>query len=190
VVAELVTRLRRAPERMLHGWRRRRMREMLRRRPPPATLLVVCHGNVCRSPFAAALLRPSLSRKGVRVDSAGFVGPGRRSPLEAVTAAARYGVDLSTHRSTVLTVDRVRPASIIVVTDPAQGREIRARFGRAEDDVVVLGDFDPQPIDSRKIRDPVNQPLEVFEETYARIERCIRELERAIGSLGVTRSDG
>jgi len=181
VLAELVTQLRRAPDRLLHGWRRRRLREMLRRRPPPATLLVVCHGNVCRSPFAAALLRPSLSRKGVRVESAGFVYSGRPSPPEAVTAAARYGVDLSTHRSKLLTVDSVRPASLIVVTDPAQGREICARFGRGDGDVLVLGDFDPQPIESRKIRDPVNQPLTVFEETYARIERCIRELERAIG---------
>ena len=64
--------------------------------------------------------------------------------------------------------------------DAVQRRAICDRFGRAERDVLVLGDFDPQPIDSRKIRDPVKQPLKVFEETYARIERCVRELERVI----------
>jgi len=33
------------------------------------------------------------------------------------------------------------------------------------------------------IRDPVRQPLAVFEQTYARIERCVRELKRAITAV-------
>jgi len=166
---------------VLHPVRRQRVLDALRRRPRLASLLVVCHGNVCRSPFAAAMLRPGLSRKQVHVDSAGFVAPGRPSPPEAVTAAARYGVDLSTHRSELLTADRARSADLILVMDPTQRRAICNRFGRAEREVLVLGDSDPEPIDARTIRDPVNQPLAVFEETYARIERCVRELARAIG---------
>jgi protein-tyrosine-phosphatase len=79
-----------------------------------------------------------------------------------------------------LTVDSARAADLIVVMDSAQRREICDRFGRREPDVLVLGDLDPQAIDGRTIRDPVNQPLAVFEESYARIERCVRELERAI----------
>jgi protein-tyrosine-phosphatase len=68
--------------------------------------------------------------------------------------------------------------------DLAQRREICDRFGRTVRDVLVLGDLDPQAIDTRTIRDPVNQPRAVFEESYARIERCVRALERAIGPLG------
>jgi protein-tyrosine-phosphatase len=97
-------------------------------------------------------------------------------------AAARYGVDLSPHRSQLLTVESARGADIIVVMDPVQRRQVCDRFGRAERDVLVLGDLDPQRVDSRTIRDPVNQPLNVFEETYARIARCLREFgERATG---------
>jgi protein-tyrosine phosphatase len=180
MVAELLRRLRRAPDGVLHALRRRRSLEALRRRPRPASVLVVCHGNICRSPFAAALLRRALGGSGVRVNSAGFMGPGRPSPAEAVAAAARSGVDLSAHRSQLLTVDSARAADLIVVMDSAQRREICDRFGRREPDVLVLGDLDPQAIDGRTIRDPVNQPLAVFEESYARIERCVRELERAI----------
>jgi protein-tyrosine phosphatase len=141
----------------------------------------VCHGNICRSPFAAALLRPSLSRNSVRVDSAGFIGPGRPSPPEAVAAAARYGVDLSAHRSELLRADSAGTADLIVVMEPAQRREICDRFGRTVRDVLVLGDLDPQAIDARPIRDPVNQPSAVYDDAYGRIERCVRELERAIG---------
>lgn len=179
-MAELLSQLHQVPDRMLHSLRRRRALQRLRRRRP-ASLLVVCHGNICRSPFAAALLRPSLSQTGMRVDSAGFMGPGRPPPPEAVVAAARHGVDISAHRSQPLIADNVRAADLIVVMAPPQRREICDRFGRAERDVLVLGDLDPKPIDARAIRDPVNQPLEVFEQTYARIERCLRELERAIG---------
>jgi protein-tyrosine phosphatase len=158
----------------------------LRRRREIASLLVVCRGNLCRSPFAAALLRQALSRPRapVRVNSVGLTVPGRPSPAAAVAVAARHGVDLSAHRSQFVTAERVRAADLIVVMDFAQRREICARFGRAERDVLVLGDLDPQPFGARVIRDPVNQPPAVFEQAYARIERCVRELARAITTVG------
>src|SRR2546427_199033 len=76
------------PHRVLHPLRRRRALALLRRHAPVRSVLVVCHGNMCRSPFAAGLLRPWLSGRGVRVDSAGFLGPGGRSPPEAVADLA------------------------------------------------------------------------------------------------------
>jgi len=89
-------------------------------------------------------------------------------------------VDLSVHRSQRVTAESVRAADLIVVMDLTQRYEICIRFGRTEEDVLVLGDLDPQPIETRVIRDPVRQPLAVFEQTYARIERCVRELTRAV----------
>lgn len=179
-MAEVLRRLRRVPIRVLHALRRQRALRALRRRPGLTSLLVVCYGNLCRSPFTAALLRLLCSRSWVHVDSAGFAGPGRRPPPAAVTAARRYGVDLSAHRSQRLSADSARAADLIVVMDPAQGRAIRDCFGRAGRDVLILGDLDPQRADTRAVRDPMNQRPVVFEETYARIERCTRELARAI----------
>jgi protein-tyrosine phosphatase len=151
-----------------------------------STALVVCHGNICRSPFAAALLRRAWSRSRIRVDSAGFLGPGRPPPAEAVAVGARYGLDLSAHRSQLLTAERVRAADLIVVMDVAQQRAVCNRFGRAERDVLILGDLDPRPVGTRAIRDPVNQPSEAFEDAYARIERCIEELVRATREVRAT----
>jgi len=181
-VAELLRKLRRVPDRVLHPLRRQRARAVLRGRHRPASVLVICQGNLCRSPFAAGLARAAFVRNGVHVDSAGFMVPGRPAPPAAVAVAARYRVDLSTHRSELLTASRARAADLIVAMDPAQRREICDRFGRAERDVVLLGDLDPQPIHTRTIRDPVEQPLEVFEESYARIERCVRELVAAMAA--------
>jgi protein-tyrosine-phosphatase len=89
-------------------------------------------------------------------------------------------VDLATHRSHLLTADTARRADLIVVMDPAQGHAIRDRFGRPSRDIVVLGDLDPAPLAARTIHDPVDQPLEMFEQSYARIERCVAELVRVL----------
>jgi protein-tyrosine-phosphatase len=164
------------PARLLHPLRRRRALDAVRRRRLPAVVLVVCHGNICRSPFAAALLARDLAGRGVRVESAGFVGPDRSCPREAVTAAARRGVDLSAHRSALLMADSVRSADLIVVMDPAQGQAICDRFGRLCRDVLVLGELDPVTQATRVILDPVEQGPEVFAESYERIERCVGEL--------------
>ena len=117
------------------------------------------------------------------MDSAGFTPPGRQPPPEAVAAAARHSVDLSVHRSQRLIAESVRAADLIVVMDLTQRYEICVRFGRTEQDVLVLGDLDPQSIETRRIRDPVRQPLAVFEQTYARIERCVREFARAVTAV-------
>jgi protein-tyrosine-phosphatase len=175
----MVTRLLAAPTRWLHPLRRRSAREALRARAP-RSILVVCHGNICRSPFAAALLEQALGPVGIGVHSAGFLGPGRPSPHEAVAVAARRSVDLSRHRSRLLTADLVGSADLIVVMDAAQRRQVCDRFGRAPRDVILLGDLDPAPIETRPIRDPVDQGAEVFEASYARIERCAGELAQTL----------
>jgi protein-tyrosine phosphatase len=178
VVTELVTRLQRTPERMLHGWRRRRILKMLRFRPRPAALLVVCHGNRCRSPFAAALLARALP--GVRVESAGFVGFNRPVPHEPLAAAARLGVDLSAHRSQLVTPALARASDLIIVMDADQRQALRERFGRLPHEVLILGDLDPHPVGSRAIPDPVQQSSDVCESVYRRIERCVVALTAAL----------
>jgi protein-tyrosine-phosphatase len=169
----------RAYERLAHPLRLRAAVRRLSRRPPPQFVLVVCHGNICRSPYAAAFLRSRLPPL-VRVASAGFMGPGRPCPDVAVEVAAARGLDLSGHRSQLLAPPEVYAADLIVVMDTTQRWGIRALFGRLGNDVLLLGDLDPEPIETREIRDPVEQPKEVFDLSYSRIERCVEELVRAV----------
>jgi len=46
----------------------------------------------------------------------------------------------------------------------------------------VLGDLDPQPVRTRAIVDPFGHGEEMFEEVYARVDRCVEEAARLIGS--------
>jgi protein-tyrosine phosphatase len=174
---------RHAPDRLLHPLRRRLARKRLARGPAPRSVLVVCHGNICRSPYAATLLRAMLADRGAdppAIASAGFLMLGRPVPAAALRVAARRGVDLSNHRSQLITAAALQVAELIVVMEAGQGRAVRA-MGAASN-VVVLGDLDPEPIEARTVRDPVGQGADVFEESYARIDRCVAELVAAIGA--------
>ena len=170
--------VRRAINRSLHSFRRRAAQRQLSGHVGAQSLLVVCQGNICRSPFGAALLRERLPT--ARVGSAGWLAPERRVPRAGVLAALRFGVDLSAHRSTVLNAGLVNQADLILVMDPLGARMIQERFGRWGRDVMVLGDLDPEVADARVILDPINQPVEIFLKSYARIARCIEPVVSAL----------
>lgn len=180
--------LRHAPDRLLHAARRRELQERLREWGLPRSILFVCFGNICRSPYAAvrlALALPEELRERIHIASAGFIGAGRPSPAEAVEVAASRGADLSAHRSNPLTQEAVRSADLVVVMDTIQHRWICEGFGRNGQTVVLLGDFDPQSIDTRAIRDPIEQPTEVFQDVYSRIDRCIEALAETLSNAEV-----
>jgi len=179
----LARRLRRLPDRLLHPARRRAAGRALARVGPPQRVLFVCHGNICRSPYAAAVARRLLP-PAVAVESAGLIGPDRPSPPEAVAVAAERGIDLGPHRSQLIDFEHVREVDLVVVMDTRQRhRLLRARHelrGR----VVLLGDLDPEPVATRAVPDPVEQPAEVFRACYDRIDRCIGALAASWRTAG------
>jgi len=64
-------------------------------------ILVVCTGNICRSPMAQGLLRSELEARSiadVTVESAGISGwDGAAATPEAVEALGELGIDIATH---------------------------------------------------------------------------------------------
>jgi len=78
--------------------------------PTRLSVLMVCSGNICRSPTAEVVLRSKLQRAGVldvAVDSAGTHGFHTEEAPDprAMAAAARRGYDLSTLRARPLGMD-------------------------------------------------------------------------------------
>ncbi len=168
--------------RLAHSRRRTQARAKLERYGLPRSILVLCTGNICRSPYAAALLRRHLAEfleSEEQIQSAGFIGPGRAAPQEAIRVAAARDLDLSGHRSQLITERLVRGAEVILVMSGELERTLRNRFPVGRTPICVLGDLDPVSIDAREIRDPFQQELRVFELAYARIDRCVTEFVRA-----------
>jgi protein-tyrosine-phosphatase len=170
------------PDSILHA-RRRNAAQLEVQSVRPRSILFVCHGNICRSPFAAAAFSracpPHLSER-ITVASAGFIGPDRSPPSNALTASARLGIEMVHHRSSLLTSARLQAADLVVVMSAEQGRGIRNRLRSTSVRVLVLGDLDPLPITRRTITDPWGRSESAFEAAYDRIERCARELARLV----------
>jgi protein-tyrosine phosphatase len=171
--------VRHAPDRLLHPWRRHHaLRAVSRLRP--RSLLFVCHGNICRSPYAEFATRSRAPQ--LAIASAGFIGPDRPSPATAQDVARGRGVDLSSHRSKLLSNELVRAADLILVMDRFQRDGVVARFKADPSRVQLLVDFDPHPIRRRAVPDPVERPVEEFVRCFEQIDRCVEEVLRAAGS--------
>ncbi len=175
--------LRHVPAARLHA-RRRRAAEARLEGLKPRSILFICHGNICRSPFAAAAFLRACSpeiAESIRVTSAGFIGPRRSTPPAGLEVASRLGLDLSEHRSTTLTVEMLNEADLVVVMSEEQEREILPRI-RPSARVIVLGDLDPKPVKRRTILDPWGGSEATFAASYERIDRCVRELARIVSA--------
>ena len=167
-----------AIRRLLHPMRLRVARRQLARLRPQSVLFV-CRGNLCRSPYAAGRLRRSLPpglRAAVRIESAGFLAAGHLAPSNAVRVAERLDVDLQGHRSARLDVAQLRDADAIVVMEPVQRRAIVDTCGHAAAKTLLLGDFDPVPGEPRAISDPYGGSEEALLVCYRRINRCVAQV--------------
>jgi protein-tyrosine-phosphatase len=166
------------PDRILYRRRhfaaRRRLSQMAR----PRSILVVCHGNVCRSPYLHAVLQRAFSD--VAVSSAGFIGRDRRVPVLSLEVSARRGIDLSGFRSQPLTPENVRRADLIIVMEAGQARYMERAFGVRPKRLVIAGDLDPVKCPTRAIRDPWMQSVHVFESSFDRLDRCAATLVAAL----------
>lgn len=143
-------------------------------------ILFVCMGNICRSPFAQACAQ-SLLPAGIQIDSAGyFPEKGRPCPEAACRVAAEFGVDLTAHRSVLLSEEMVREADLILIFDVHNWKTMAACFPRARSKVHLLGLLAP---DGPAV---IDDPFGGLDEDYC---RCYRQIRDAIFSC-FFRSDG
>jgi protein-tyrosine phosphatase len=169
-------------QRLLHPFRRRRLLRQLRRHRMPRGVLFVCHGNICRSPYAAAAFRAQLGPEAaqvINVASAGFIGPIRPAPRFAREEAASRGLDLTNHRSMTLSPVVLGSVDIVAVMEPDQAAGVTRLFPTTAS-IIVLSDLDPLPNGGRTILDPVDQSRAVFAQSYDRIDRCVAQLAQAV----------
>ena len=147
---------------------------------PVRSMLFLCKGNICRSPFAAFRAEQLLRSAGiddVRCGSAGLdTTQAARPPREAYDAAARFGVSFGSHVPTQLTRDLLADYDLTFVMEAGQLAAVRRLYPEFADRVVLLPLVEPGTSGYARynIADPFGHPPQAFHDCYLRLERVLK----------------
>ncbi|MEQ1439447.1 low molecular weight protein-tyrosine-phosphatase [Fontimonas sp. SYSU GA230001] len=135
-------------------------------------IIVICTGNICRSPMAEALLR---ARLGARVQVVASAGTGAlvgypADPL-AVEVAAEHGLDLAAHRAQQATLPLLASMDLVLTLDQTHSDWLNRLYpqlrGRVHKILRWRGNAD--------VADPYRQPRAAFERAFDDIEAGVED---------------
>lgn len=140
------------------------------------TVLMVCTGNICRSPTAEGVLQHRLQTLGldaqVRVDSAGIQGwhAGEAPDPRSQVHASRRGYDLSAQRARAVRALDFERADLILAMDRSHLRALQARCpAPLQHKLGLLLDHAPGHA-GRDVPDPYYGGAEGFEQVLDLVE--------------------
>jgi protein-tyrosine phosphatase len=135
-------------------------------------ILVVCVGNICRSPMAEALLRNALrGKEEFSVESAGLGALVDEPASEhAVALMSERGIDISSHRARQLQPELVNKADLILVMESGHKKAIETADVTVRGKVFRLGETS-----DRDIVDPYQRSRAVFEDVLEDIDEGIAD---------------
>jgi len=142
---------------------------------PKTKILMVCLGNICRSPLAEGILRHKLDRDHFEIDSAGtgnwHVGdaPDRRS----VAVAQKYDIDISGLRGRQFTSIDYMDFDYIYVMDASNLSNVLALAPQEEDkrkvSMILEEVFPGERVD---VPDPYYGESDGFERVYQMLDEA------------------
>jgi protein-tyrosine phosphatase len=141
-------------------------------------LLLVCLGNICRSPMAEGALRHHLERSPlagqVQVDSAGTGGWHRGEPPDrrAIACARGHGVDIAGLRARQLRDADFAAFDWILCADAANLRDVRQRAPDASRERIALWLPWAGMEGRREIPDPYTGGSAQFEEVWRLVDEA------------------
>ena len=143
-------------------------------------ILVVCLGNICRSPLAEGILKSKLPEN-FTVDSAGTISlhEGEHPDKRAIETAENHGIKIGKQRSRMITkkdledFDKIYCMDISVYEDVisiAKNEEQREKISLFLEEAEI-------PENNYEVFDPYWSGLDGFEKVYALLEEASEKIK-------------
>lgn len=172
-VRELARSMKKAVNGALDHWRYRVLVTRQAFPNPARAILVVCKGNICRSPLAEAYLKRQVEKNGLSVEvySAGLeTSFGKPAHPFAQVVGTQGGLVLNQHATQPLHKEQVERADMILVMEWRQRNRIIKLYPQARSKVFLLRQFYDQSV--REVADPYSGTLEDFQTCFSMIKQA------------------
>ncbi|MCG7501485.1 low molecular weight phosphotyrosine protein phosphatase [Tenacibaculum sp. Mcav3-52] len=138
-------------------------------------ILMVCLGNICRSPLAEGILKSKLSSESFIVDSAGTAGchVGELPDGRSIEVARKYGIDITNQRSRKFTKADFDKFDMIFAMDQNNYADIVALSENEEQHEkvkMILNELYPDG--NRSVPDPYYGGDQGFENVYKMLDEA------------------
>ncbi|MFU9138941.1 protein tyrosine phosphatase [Erwinia tasmaniensis] len=139
------------------------------------SILVVCVGNICRSPTGERLLKASLPDK--KIASAGLSAmTGYAADGTASSVASEHGLSLDGHVAQQLTSGMCRDYDLILVMEKRQVDQVNRINPSVRGKTMLFGHW----LNQQEIADPYKKSREAFEAVYGLLENAAQKWVNAL----------
>lgn len=145
----------------------------------PVKILMVCLGNICRSPLAEGILRSKLDSNFI-IDSAGTGGwhVGESPDQRSIETAKQNNIDISHQKARKFSIADFDSFDYVYVMDQSNYKDV---INLAPNEVakakvaLILGD-------SKEVPDPYYGGQEGFENVYYLLDQACEEIAKNLSS--------